>query len=444
MSIWLALIILTAALFPPPLQGQAATLKGYGGREVDSQTYELTLELLRHRIETRRPVESLLLLSANSDPDVLGLIATDTSQPLPIRELAANAILDQLFIADPYFQACGRVYLERLGDSPERSLRLKSAAGAAIFEHWCFLSGGRSGGTHPAPLALTYAAQKEEDPDTKEAIEAMAALGRAELLSTAALQVNPTLGGPYRPFDSIPEPLVEEENPGQLILKARKLQYRAIELNTKLELGQRAEMLVWKELDKASRLQVHAFLTRFRAMMPLRPRQEISDPEFLKFFENATIWSGDPYFRSLSLAVVAAGPRDRAVSFVLERMVYDKSAFFRVAAADLLRGFCVDSEIRQRLMSSFRDETDAGVKLRMLHSLIWPFGDRPPPDIQAFLLARLRDQEDIELQHYIVAMLGIARVRSAIEPLTELARSTQDQMLRDRIGEALRTIRGGR
>ena len=443
MSIWLALITFTAALFVPSALGQAAALEGREGRAVDGEAYQMTLELLRHRVETRKPVESLLLLSANSDPDVLGLIATDTELPLAIRELAANAILDQLFIADPYFQACSREYLDQLADSPERSLRLKGAAGAAIFEHWCFLSGGRSGGAHPTPLVLIYAARQEKDPETKAAMEAMAQLDRSELLSTAALQVNTKIEGPYRPFDCVPEPLLGEENPGELIANARRLQYRAIELNTKLELGQRAENLVWKELDKAPRLQMHAFLTRFRAMMPLRPRQQLSDPDFLKFFENATIWSSDPYFRSLSLAVVAAGPREKAVSLVLERMAYDKSPFFRLAAADLLRSFCVDSEVRQRLMSGFRDEPDARVKLRMLHSLIWPFGDRPPPDIQAFLLARLRDQEDSKLQHYIVAMLGIARVRSAVEPLTELARSTQDEMLRERIGEALRTIRGG-
>jgi hypothetical protein len=444
------ILIIFTALFPSPDRSQGeAVLVGCGGRAIERSAYEETLSLIRYRIETRRTIEPLLILSFNGDSDILGMIAVDESLPLAEREVAANAILDQLFVADPYFQGCADYYLNTLAYAQERSLRFKGAVGLAILEHRYFLSGGRAEQRRPALYELYYAAMREPDPESRTAMRALFEGDPSDLLADLTDVENSMAGVPYRRFDSVPmPPLMEEDQRESPVSQGWQLMRWAVELNSRLESGANGgesgeEAKVFDEINKATPQQVRAFLARFRVSVPVEEGGiNISYVPLLDFFTNMAVWSKDPYIRSLSFGPVAAGPGDRASEFLVDRMVNDDAPLTRMAAADMMKGFCGSAEVRQRMIAAFRREGDARVKLRMLHSLVWPFGDQPPPDIQAFLLGRLRDQQDKKLLGYIVAVLGAARVRSASEPLTELARSTSDPLLRRRIEDALRTIRG--
>jgi len=190
--------------------GQDSPIEGCEGRVVDRLAYDVTLSIIRYRVDARYPIEQLLILSSGSDPDVLGIIATDENLRLAEREVAANAILDQLFIADPYFQACAAKYLDTLSKSPERSLRLKAAVGSAIMEHWLFITEGGSQGKRPKPLELHYAAMRESDVETKAAMRELAVSDPVELVGSAALPLLAESDEPYRMFDSIPLPVRNE------------------------------------------------------------------------------------------------------------------------------------------------------------------------------------------------------------------------------------------
>jgi hypothetical protein len=442
-------LILIQALIPPAGRTQDETgLTGCDGRKVERQAYEETLSLIRYRVETRRFIEPLLILSVNGDPDILGLIATDESLPLAEREVAANAILDQLYVADAYFQVCANYYLNILAFAPERSLRLKGAIGLATIEQWCFLSGDREEQRKTPLYELYYAAMREPDPESRAAMRDLLEGDAAELVGNVALTDKTVGNDSFRRFDSIPMPplMEEEESAGQAGTAWRLLRW-AMDANERLEAAGQAnneegEAAIFTEMNKAKPQQVQAFLVRFRIAIPSEEGFSISHLPLLEFFVNMALWGGDPYVRSLALGPVAKGPNEQATNFLVDRMEHDDAPLARLAAADWLKEFSDNAEIRQRMIAAFRDEADARVKLRILHSLVWPFGDRPPPDVQAFLLARLRDQQDKKLLGYIVALLGNSRVRSATEPLTELARSTSDPLLRRRIEDALRSIRG--
>ena len=420
---------------------------GCDGRAIDREAYSEALEIIRYRVETRRIVEPLLILSTNGDPDILGLIAIDENLPLSVREVAANAILDQLYVADPYFQACADHYLVILAFSPEKSLRFKAAIGVAILEHWCFLSNSRPGQRPTTLYELQYAAIREPDPEARLAMSELLSGDPSELIGGTALGDSTAREAPYRMFDSLPmPPLMEEDSREGPVSRAWRLNRWATSINAMLESmndesADAGEAEVFNELNKAKPQQLRSFLSRFRVTVPAEEGLSLSHPPLVDFFVNMALWSRDPYLRSLALAPVAAGPAERALNFLLDRLANDPAPLVRLTAADLLKSFCEDQQVRQRMIAIFRDEADARVKLRMAHSLVWSFGDRPPPDIQAFLLGRLRDQQEKRLLGYIVAVLGSARVRSASEPLTELARSISDPMLRRRIEDALRSIR---
>ena len=424
-----------------------AVVIGYEGRAVDRAEYAETLLIIRYRVETKRIVEPLLILSANGDPDILGLIATDENLPLAVREVAANAILDQLYIADPYFQACADHYLNILAFSPERSLRFKGALGAAILEHWCFLSDSNPGQRQPALYELQYAAMREPDSEARQAMSELLSGDPSNLIGGGALGDSTTREEPYRMFDSVPmPPLMEEDRSEGPVARAWRLTRWVASVNALLESSSEeptttGEPQVFNELNKAKPQQLRSYLSRFRVAAPAEMGYRVSHQPLVDFFINMALWSRDPYLRSLAMAPVAVGPAEQALNFLLDRLANDPAPLVRLAAADLLKAFCEDQPVRQRMVAVFREEADARVKLRMVHSLVWSFGGRPPPDIQAFLLGRLRDQQDKKLLGYIVAVLGSARVHSASEPLTELARSTSDSLLRRRIEEALRSIR---
>ncbi len=449
----LAIAAFLAAALPcaaPALQDEEI-LVGCDLRVVEREAYLSTLGIIDYRVGTRRAVEPLLVFSADGDPDVLGLVAADQDLPLATREVAANAILDQLYLADAYFQTCSEHYLRILSGDRERSLRLKGHVGLAALEHWYYLSRleRRDGG--PRPLRLRFAAESEVDAETCAALEALAAGDPSELAGAAAWMEGRGRDDPYRSFDSLPSPaLPEVEHPEAEIARAWERHRGAAELSERLSnptdpvAVRSAAVEVLRALRGGDDRALRDFLTRFRATMPAWRAGMPLSSEFLEFFHGLARREGDPYIRALALAPVAAGPREGAVRFLLERLGDDASPLVRLSAADLLRGFSADHEVRLRMMADFRHEEDARVKLRILHAIVWPHGESPPPDILAFLLGRLRDQGDAAVLEFIVVVLGEARVASAAEPLGRLARERSDPILRERIAEALRSIsRGG-
>ena len=448
----LAIAALLAAALPcaAPAPLDEEMLVGCDLRVVEREAYLSTLGIIDYRVGTRRAVEQLLVFSADGDPDILGLVAADRDLPLPVREAAANAILDQLYLADAYFQACSEHYLRILAGDRERSLRLKGHVGLAALEHWYYLSRleHRDGG--PRPLRLRFAAESESDAEARAALEALAAGDPSELAGAAAWMEGRGRDDPYRSFDSLPLPaLPEVEQPEAGIARLWELYRTAIALNESLvnhadPVALRdAAVEVLQTLRGANDRTLQGFLARFRATLPAMSTGMPLPTEFLGFFRRIARREGDPYLRALALAPVAAGPREGAVRFLLERLGADESPLVRLSAADLLKPFGTNQQVRLRMMSSFRGEEDARVKLRILHALVWPHGSSPPPDVLAFLLGRLRDQGDAAVLEFIVVVLGEARVASAAEPLGSLARERSDPILRERIAEALRRISGG-
>ena len=440
---------LALLVFPFVHQEDERILLGCELRAVDHEAFAATLTIIRHRVENKRAVESLLVFGPHSDPDILGLIATDESLPLAYREVAANAILDQLYIADPYFQGCAEHYLSILAQSEERSLRLKGKIGSAALEYWYYVYLGGQQNQPPTLLGLRYATERETDSQVKSALEGLAGEDVSALVGMVAWSENLAREQIYRQLDALPSPpLAEEEPPGGEIAGFRETHRAALTLYEKMEPLEEAgsaeggvPLNLLDELREAGTRVLQGFLARYSATLPAQSMGSQYPPDFFMFFGEIALHQPDPYMRSLALAPIAADSREAAVPFLIGRLSGDESPLVRFSAATFLKAYSREQEVGQRMMVSFRGEEDPRVKLRVLHSLLWPYGNQPPPDIQAFLLARLRDQQDNRLLEYIVVVLGNARVQSAVQPLSNIASRTDDRVLRERIAEALRKIR---
>lgn len=447
-------MICSAAILPTAAGQQSGTdLVGCDSRAVDLEVYRAALQIIEYRIETGRDAEPLLILSAYSDPDVLGLIATDAGLPLAAREISANIILDQLYISDPYFQICAKRYFGILANSREPSLRLKGNIGLAALEYWSYISDPGAQSNPPQLLRLRFAAEKERDTRVRTILERLLSGDPSELAGFALRSDGDNSIEPYRQLDSNPYPTKPEvEDPSGEIAGYWERYRASADLNSKLEVPENPETPALfeaelrealRELQSADAGFLQGFMARFAATMLTEPLERPYTDPILQFFRRVAVNDRDPYSRALALAPICAGPKDAAMPFLLERLSNDQAPLVRLSAAHFLRLFCGEVATRQRMIAQFRSEPDQRVKLRILHSLVWPHPELPPPDVLSFMLARIRDQQEVAVLEYVVIVLGNARVQTAIEPLANLAHQTSDPILRERIAEAMRRIRGG-
>lgn len=448
-----AIMAFALLLFPATGMQDNTGLVGCDSRAVDREVYRDTLKIIDFRLSVGSEVEALLLLSPYSDPDVLGLIAADRGQPLAVREVAANAILDQLYIAEAYFQTCAQHYLKILSRDSQPALRLKGNIGLAALEYWSYLAGPGTLSPPPQLLRLQLAAERERDSRVKSILEQVASGEAAELAGFALREEASGREVPYKLLDSIPRQSGSETTPSDGELATFWERYQAsIELNAELDIQEEAgdsqvmsEAVneVLKDLQGADASFLQGAMARFNATLSTQPLDRPYPAQVLTVFRQIAKEDRDPYSRALALAPVCVGPKSEAVEFLLDRLASDQAPLVRLSAAYQLRLFCEDTGTRQRLIAQFRLEEDPRIKLCMLHSLVWPYSELPPPEVLAFMLGRVRDQQDPDILEFVVVVLGNARVRNAVEPLSNLAHTTRDPILRERIAEAMRRIRGG-
>lgn len=450
-----AVIIILASFFTDiavPVQQENDIPVGQDLRVVDKNILQAVFRIIKYRIDTNLAAEPLLIFSPYSDPDVLGLIATDDSLPLEYREVAGNAILDQLYTADAYFRVNAEHYLEILANSPERSLRLKGMLGQAMIEHWRYILGRGAEEDSPRILRLQLYALSEKDDKLRSFLEQIAGGDVSELVGSAAWSPEVAAKRLYRRFDSIPQPEAGEVEVSQTFIKNAWEQYRTITaLNDELQVQENSDgdhgsvvLNVLSELKSLNTMDLKGFLSRYQATLPMQEGNITYPQSFLDFFFELAQRRSDPYLRSLALGPLSAASSDQAIEFLLDRLHSDESPLVRVSAAYLLKKSCSGREVRNRIIALFRTEEDPRVRLEMLHSLVWPFQDNPPPDVQAFFFSRLDDQRDEDILEFVVFILGNSNVRNAAGAFSRLLENSTNPVLRARVAEAMNRIGVGR
>lgn len=431
-----------------PSVRQDAMVLGVDMRPVDGATRTLVIDLLEYRVRTKHIVEPLLIFSPLSDPDILGIIAVDRSLSLPVRELAANAVLDQLYLSSAYFQAGSEHYLRVLTESSERSLRLKGWIGLAIIEYWYFFT-DRPGMAEPKRLyTLQYAASIENDPGLRQALDQLSLGEPSDILGSAAFIAASAAAKPYRQFDTIPNPAIPEgDSPGPPAAKAWE-QYRDTLALTQRFANERLSdanlaktaMQHMDELRAASPPVLQGYLARYNAFTPSHELTAPYPTAYIEFFKDFVKRTADPWMRSLAIALITHAPRADAIALFIWLMNKDDSALVRLTAVDLLRHYCDDSAVREAITTAYRMEDDVRVRKRMLHSLMWPFAERPAPDVVAFMSRLLQQERSEELLEFVVSTLSHARARNAASQFSKLLTTSRSVTLRARLADALAAL----
>ena len=417
-------------------------------RKIDKQLRDTTLKIIEYRVKTRRAIEPLLIFSPYSDPDVLGSIATDTSQPVENREIAANAILDQLYISNVLFQASAEQSLSLLTASEEKQLRLKGWVGVAILEYLRFYSGNSNVSAAHRILRLQYAASRERDPELRQLFDRISLGDPSLLVGSAAF--SPTLAASklYRQFDAVEHPAIAEVEKPEMSVAIAWAKYRSmIALNDEMTTdaaanGENPQFLL-NQIEQIKMLDSHTlmgFLSRYIATLPAHNSDNGYPSGFVNHFRELSANQSDPYVRALALYPVCFGERDDAIAFFESVLVMDEAPLVRLAAADVLKNFCDDSQVRSAMVTAYQDERDVRVRQRVMQSLVSAFSGQPPADVLEFLLDKLRSENDIPILEYAVFVLGEANMRNAAPVLTRLLARSDDVILRARIAEALATM----
>jgi hypothetical protein len=434
--------------------GQATAIQdsdvffGVDGRKVSGSQLNTTLEIIEYRVETQRAVEPLLIFSPFSDPDVLGLIATDENLPLAVREVAANAILDQLYLADPYFKICSSNYLRELSISDERSLRLKGILGVAILEYTLFQQEGINNSESRRILRLQYAASQERDPQLRRAIDELTEGDPSVFIGSAAWEPLLAARKPYRRFDTVEHPAISEvEKPGPLIAAAwndlRTVKTLSEQWIARLHNGESSGQSLDQVRSIASPV-IEGFLARIAATIFAESDSSMNEAPFFDYFETLATTDEDPRLRSLALVPLSYGPAAQSREVLFDVLGTDQAALVRLSAANAIGNFSDDVLVRNKLMDHFRGERDPRVRLFLLHALVRPFSDRPPADVLAFMSGLLVSEPDPEVLEFTVYVLGKANVRSAAGVISRLMAASSEPILRARLAEALAEMGLGR
>lgn len=413
-------------------------------RLINPASRQEVLRIIRYRISSGNAVEPMLVFSPFSDPDILGLIATDNSLPLKEREIAANAILDQLFEAGGYFQACSEHYLKILINSDERALRFKGWIGEAIMEYWRFYSSTEEN-EYKRMLRLKYSASRERDPVLRRELDMLSQNDPSELIGTAAWSAEIYAAAVYRKLDETPYPAAKKLDGSAPGISAQwKAFENSLSLSQKINLEgldaakARATMKgLLTELKKMDDRELTGFLARINGFGEVEEKDEMIPQEIIQFFKDIARSKSDPYIRSLSLKPASFGNKFKAKDFLLDVLVKDQAPLVRLSAAELLKTFSDNAEVRTRMMNIYRTEEDFRVRLRLLHSLATPFSGNLPRDVITFLMNRLNGEQEEIIMEYIVFVLGNANVRSAYSSFSSLLASSNSVILRARIAESL-------
>jgi hypothetical protein len=445
-------VILLAALSLSVVAQEHDIIIGAGKRLVDTKLRDVVLRLIRLRVDTGVVIEPLLIFSPYSDPDVLGSIAIDEDLALPFREVAANAILDQLYIASPYFQAAAQHYLEILVHSSERSLRLKGWVGEAIVEFRLYAFSAEEGDRHL--VRLQYSAARETDPRLRQLLDELNEGDPSALIGSAAWSPEISTDKPYRRFDELQSsPTSSEEKPNPWLTAAwtrlKKIRSAlesflspepaAAAVNTSATANStNADRIAG--FQKFNIYEIAGFLSRFAATEPVQGSNLTLTEDEVQYFRLLARKKPDPYIRALALGPLCFAPDDVAVEIFIEMLRTDQSPLVRLAAAEALSGYTGDREVRGRMIAVCRMEEDAHVRMHILHSLVVPDPANLAPDVQAFLLSRLREEESADVLSYSVHALGTARLRSAAGLFSRMLNTSRDPVLRARLAEALSNL----
>ena len=437
-------LLVSTMLISPEIRQDDDLIMGCDMRLINSATRDKVLKIIRFRISSGQAVEPMLVFSPYSDPDVLGSIAVDDTLSLEVREIAANAILDQLFEGGGYFQACSEHYLKLLINSEERALRFKGWIGEAIMEYWRFYSGAEHN-SYQRMLRLKYSASREREPALRQELDVLSKKDPADFVGTAAWSAGLSSAAIYRKLDKVKHPA-----PKKLSGDAREIASLWGEFENSLKQSRKLnlEELTWEQagarissllaaLRKMNDFQLTGVLARVSGYGELEEKEEYYSKEFISYFKDIARRKSDPYLRSLALKPASYGNKFKAVDFLLDVMEKDQAPLVRLSAAELLKAFTDNSEVRTRIMAVYRTEEDYRVRLRILHSLARPFSTNLPRDVITFLINRLREKQEEIIMEYIVFALGNANVRSAYSTFSSLLASSNSVILRARIAESL-------